>query len=99
MKCIYSHIAAIHDYYLGKLAIGTVHCLYSFILVHCFIQQDAAYLYDAFNIVLDAIEYAMIPNFTQIQQSRDMPLQEWQFGRTFQAILKEVTRYTYLYYK
>ena len=33
----------------------------------------------------------MIPNFTQIQQPCDVPLQEWQFGRTFQAILKEVT--------
>ena len=54
-------------------------------------QQDAAYLYDAFNILLDATDNAFltIPNFTHIQHSCGK-LQEWQYARTFQAILKEV---------
>ena len=38
-----------------------------------------------------------IPGFTQIQQSCEMSLQEWAFGRTFQAILKEVSIAMYVY--
>ena len=54
-------------------------------------QQSAAYLYDAFNILLDAMDSASltIPNFTHIQLSCEMP-QEWEYGRAFQEILKEV---------
>ena len=37
-----------------------------------------------------------IPNFTQIQQPCET-LQEWQYGRAFQEILKEVGSYMQLY--
>ena len=54
-------------------------------------QWGAAHLHDAFNILLDGIDNVSlaIPNFTQIQHSCEK-LQQWQYGRTFQVILKEV---------
>lgn len=45
-------------------------------------------------ILLIAIDnsFLTVSNFTQIQQSCEM-IQEWEYGRTFQAILKEVGMY------
>ena len=69
-----------------------VTCLYNYL----FMQQSAAYLYDAFNILLDAMDSASltIPNFTHIQLSCET-LQEWEYGRAFQEILKEVNTYNH----